>query len=93
VGLLPLLRERNGGDRNTPKPCTEPPYSVGQESSANDGNANVVYPTLDGRITATYAEGSTAKSTRVIRENSDSVHSGWTAVPDTEVQTLRFLPR
>lgn len=26
MGLLPLLRERNGGDRNTPKPCTEPPY-------------------------------------------------------------------
>lgn len=35
--------------RNTPKPCTEPPYSVGQDS-ANDLNANVKYPTLDGRI-------------------------------------------
>ncbi|MEB3020030.1 DEAD/DEAH box helicase [[Mycobacterium] crassicus] len=30
-----------------------PPYSVGQ-TSANDMNANVVYPTLDNRIRATY---------------------------------------
>lgn len=30
---------------------------------------------------------------KVMRENSDPVHGGWTAVPDTEVQTLRFLPR
>ncbi len=36
-----------------------PPYSVGQ-SSANDLNANVKYPTLDGRIEATYAKRSTA---------------------------------
>lgn len=36
-----------------------PPYSVGQ-TSANDLNANVAYPTLDGRITATYAGRSTA---------------------------------
>lgn len=34
-----------------------PPYSVGQ-SSANDLNANVKYPTLDGRIEETYAERS-----------------------------------
>jgi predicted helicase len=31
-----------------------PPYSVGQ-SSANDLNANIKYPTLDGRIESTYA--------------------------------------
>jgi len=34
-----------------------PPYSVGQ-SSANDLNANIKYPTLDGRIEKTYAERS-----------------------------------
>ncbi len=36
-----------------------PPYSVGQ-TSANDLNANISYPTLDGRIAATYAQRSTA---------------------------------
>jgi len=36
-----------------------PPYSVGQES-ANDNNANVIYPCLDDRIRATYANRSTA---------------------------------
>jgi predicted helicase len=36
-----------------------PPYSVGQDS-ANDNNANVNYPHLDGRIRRTYAERSTA---------------------------------
>ncbi|MCE5291419.1 MAG: DEAD/DEAH box helicase [Nocardiaceae bacterium] len=36
-----------------------PPYSVGQ-TSANDLNANLAYPTLDGRIAATYAKRSTA---------------------------------
>ncbi|MBY6367701.1 DEAD/DEAH box helicase [Rhodococcoides corynebacterioides] len=35
-----------------------PPYSVGQDS-ANDGNANLRYPTLDARIAETYAERST----------------------------------
>lgn len=46
-------------DCNTPKPCTEPPYSVGQDS-ANDLNANLAYPTLDKRIADTYAKRSTA---------------------------------
>lgn len=32
-----------------------PPYSVGQ-TSANDNNANLSYPTLDGRIRDTYAK-------------------------------------
>lgn len=36
-----------------------PPYSVGQ-TSANDLNANVKYPTLDSRIADTYAAKSTA---------------------------------
>jgi predicted helicase len=36
-----------------------PPYSAGQ-TSANDNNANVEYPTLDSRIRETYAEASTA---------------------------------
>ena len=35
-----------------------PPYSVGQ-TSANDLNANLSYPTLDGRIADTYARRST----------------------------------
>lgn len=43
---------------NTIKQCTEPPYSVGQ-NSANDNNANQRYPTLDARIAATYAGRST----------------------------------
>ncbi|CRK49225.1 conserved hypothetical protein [Rhodococcus sp. RD6.2] len=37
-----------------------PPYSVGQ-TSANDLNANVSYPTLDKRIADTYAKRSTAQ--------------------------------
>jgi predicted helicase len=36
-----------------------PPYSVGQ-TSANDNNANLKYPTLDGAIERTYAAGSSA---------------------------------
>src|SRR5664279_2749328 len=36
-----------------------PPYSAGQ-TSANDNNANVRYPTLDNRIAQTYAAKSTA---------------------------------
>jgi predicted helicase len=36
-----------------------PPYSAGQ-TSANDDNANLKYPTLDARIEATYAARSTA---------------------------------
>lgn len=30
---------------------------------------------------------------KVMRENGDPVSGGWTAVPDREVQALRFLPR
>jgi predicted helicase len=45
-----------------------PPYSVGQ-TSANDLNANVAYPTLDGRIAATYAKRSTATSQRTLYDS------------------------
>ncbi|RPA06197.1 DEAD/DEAH box helicase [Gordonia sp. OPL2] len=38
-----------------------PPYSVGQDS-ANDNNANIKYPTLDGHIKTTYAARSTARN-------------------------------
>ncbi len=37
-----------------------PPYSVGQ-SSQNDNNQNLTYPTLDGSIAETYARSSSAK--------------------------------
>lgn len=36
-----------------------PPYSIGQ-TSANDNNANVIYPFLDARIESTYAKNSGA---------------------------------
>jgi len=36
-----------------------PPYSIGQRSE-NDGNANIEYPSLDGRIKNTYAHCSSA---------------------------------
>ncbi|ORL08367.1 DEAD/DEAH box helicase [Prescottella equi] len=45
-----------------------PPYSVGQ-TSANDLNANVTYPTLDKRIADTYAARSTAKSQRTLYDS------------------------
>jgi predicted helicase len=45
-----------------------PPYSVGQ-SSANDLNANVKYPTLDGRIEQTYAKRSTATTRRTLYDS------------------------
>lgn len=45
-----------------------PPYSVGQ-TSANDLNANVSYPTLDRRIADTYAKRSTATSQRTLYDS------------------------
>ncbi|CPV54890.1 hypothetical protein [Mycobacteroides abscessus] len=30
---------------------------------------------------------------KVMLERGDPVHGGWTVVPDTKVQTLRFLPQ
>lgn len=60
-----------------------PPYSVGQ-TSANDLNANVKYPTLDGRIEQTYAKLSTATNKnslydsyiRAFRWASDRIGNG-----------------
>ncbi len=61
-----------------------PPYSVGQ-TSQNDNNQNVVYPSLDARIGETYAARSAATNAKVlydsyvraIRWASDRVgHSG-----------------
>lgn len=45
-----------------------PPYSVGQDS-ANDLNANVKYPTLDGLIEQTYAKRSTATTRRTLYDS------------------------
>lgn len=45
-----------------------PPYSVGQ-TSANDLNANLKYPTLDARIAETYAAKSTATSQRTLYDS------------------------
>lgn len=59
-----------------------PPYSEGQ-ANANDNNANVTYPTLDGRIRATYAARTMANKKnslynsyiRAIRWASDRIGS------------------
>lgn len=45
-----------------------PPYSAGQ-TSANDNNANVEYPSLDNRIRQTYAAASTATSTKNLMDS------------------------
>lgn len=45
-----------------------PPYSVGQ-SSGNDDNQNLSYPTLDARISATYAARSSARSRRTLYDS------------------------
>ncbi len=45
-----------------------PPYSAGQ-TSANDNNANVEYPTLDSRIRETYAEASTATNKNALYDS------------------------
>lgn len=45
-----------------------PPYSVGQ-SSGNDNNANLKYPTLDESIRSTYVKGSTGTSHRALYDS------------------------
>lgn len=45
-----------------------PPYSVGQ-TSANDLNSNLKYPTLDRRIASTYAKRSKATSQRTLYDS------------------------
>ncbi|MFC2640437.1 MAG: DEAD/DEAH box helicase [Propionibacterium acidifaciens] len=59
--LIPMNNERIETQLRTPIKVIvgNPPYSAGQ-SSANDDNANLRYPTLDGRIADTYAALSTA---------------------------------
>nr|WP_204080672.1 DEAD/DEAH box helicase [Mycobacterium riyadhense] len=59
--MFPRNNERIQRQLHTPISVIvgNPPYSVGQ-TSANDLNANVKYPTLDGRIEDTYAKRSTA---------------------------------
>ena len=61
TSLIPANSERIEKQLATPIRVIvgNPPYSAGQ-SSANDDNANVKYPTLDGRIAETYAAQSTA---------------------------------
>ncbi|TYP65362.1 DEAD/DEAH box helicase [Stutzerimonas stutzeri] len=63
--LVDALLEDNSARRKRQKALDirvivgNPPYSAGQ-TSANDNNANVQYPTLDERIRTTYAAGSKA---------------------------------
>ncbi|SOJ53124.1 hypothetical protein MSIMFB_00625 [Mycobacterium simulans] len=59
--MFPRNNERIQRQLHTPISVIvgNPSYSVGQ-TSANDLNANVKYPTLDGRIENTYAKRSTA---------------------------------
>ncbi|WP_455131031.1 DEAD/DEAH box helicase [Propionibacterium acidifaciens] len=59
--LIPVNNERIEAQLRTPIKVIvgNPPYSAGQ-SSANDDNANLRYPTLDGRIADSYAARSTA---------------------------------
>ncbi|MFD2090464.1 DEAD/DEAH box helicase [Blastococcus deserti] len=45
-----------------------PPYSVGQTSS-NDNNANLKYPTLDKAIERSYALGTSARSARTLYDS------------------------
>jgi predicted helicase len=45
-----------------------PPYSIGQ-TSANDDNANVKYPTLDSLIEATYAAASSSGNVRSLYDS------------------------
>ncbi len=68
--MFPQNNDRILRELNTPINVIvgNPPYSVGQ-NSANDLNANVSYPTLDGRIAATYAERSTARSQRTLYDS------------------------
>lgn len=56
TSLIPVNNQRITAQIETPITVIlgNPPYSVGQ-TSANDNNANLAYPTLDGRIRDTYA--------------------------------------
>lgn len=60
TSLIPVNNERIEAQLAAPIRVIvgNPPYSAGQ-SSANDNNANIAYPTLDARIADTYAKRST----------------------------------
>lgn len=55
LDVFPANNERLVRELDSPMDIIvgNPPYSIGQES-ANDNNANVVYPTLDEKIRSTY---------------------------------------
>ena len=59
TSMFPTNNDRIEAQLNTPITVItgNPPYSVGQ-GSANDNNANLKYPTLDGRIEHTYVSRS-----------------------------------
>ena len=72
--LVDQLLEENSARRNKQKALDirviigNPPYSAGQES-ANDNNANIAYPQLDGRIRETYAAHSTATNKNALYDS------------------------
>lgn len=70
TSLFPANNDRIEAQLRTPIQVIvgNPPYSVGQ-ASANDNNANMKYSTLDGRIEATYATRSAAKSRRTLYDS------------------------
>lgn len=67
--MVDALLEQNSARRKRQKKLDirviigNPPYSAGQ-TSANDNNANVAYPSLDSRIEATYAARSVMTSVK-----------------------------
>lgn len=72
--LVDQLLEENSARRKRQKQLDirviigNPPYSAGQ-ASANDNNANIAYPDLDGRIRSTYAELSGMTSVRQLYDS------------------------
>ncbi|OKH76806.1 hypothetical protein EB72_22800 [Mycobacterium sp. SWH-M1] len=61
---------------------------------SESGNGWVLYDD-EGRTAVMHGSLNTVllDAAKVMRENGDSVHGGWTVVSNAEVQTLRFLPR
>lgn len=61
-------RKRQKGLKDIRVIVGNPPYSAGQ-TSANDNNQNVAYPTLDSRIRNTYAKHSTATNKNALYDS------------------------
>ena len=61
-------RKRQKGLKDIRVIVGNPPYSAGQ-TSANDNNQNVAYPTLDSRIRNTYAKYSTATNKNALYDS------------------------